>query len=512
MQPKHLLAPAALFVAAVAAQGCSSKTTFPDRPAGIVIDVTDTTRPNSPTDRIPIDFTEAGATTFTIDLKVVDLNGAVRTSFTGHDAWLRLSTNTGSIASVEGPGGPGDGSVIGANVHLDQGVARGVKVRVTGAFGNTRIVAQDLGYVPKPGGGGACADGEDNDRNGLADFPIDPNCLLLDDDSETSPTNSYGTSAPIYFAFARINQVQGPGSSPFVGRGVELQGNDPIRIFVSHLTKDGMYMVDTESDLGDHKPAYNALFVYNFNPPPEVHICDRVTRINGNISIFGGAIQMGTAAWSIQPWLNPVASGPCPLPDFIEVTNATSNILGEMQPLAGRLITIADPTVGEKFGRATAPGGEPAVGASNCDLNGDGIAGCNPARPGFRTDEDQCCATCDADIECTEWNDFKELQHVKIFFGPPTAAKGTLFAKFSYVPGFDVLSQTGPSKLARIRGTMSTFVASQVGRQVGRPDFTIEPRCGDDVIYVGQNPDKIRDVTSACVCYRDAPDSECIYP
>jgi len=285
---------------------------------------------------------------------------------------------------------------------------------------------------------------------------------------------------------------------------VEIPGQDPIHMVVTDVTKDGMYITDLEDDYpAPHTPAFNSVFIYNFNPPPGIFICDRITRLNGNVSIFVGSIQIGTAAWSVDPWLNPTDSGPCTVPDFFEVTDAIAGINAQMQPLQGRLIKIENPTLGPKFGQKVAPGGVPQIGASNCDLNGDGIAGCVASKPGYSAAEDACCSTCAADPDCTEWNDYTANAQVKIKFGD---ADATLYAKFSAVADFNPLDYVGPGMFKELRGAMSTFILPSP-----LPSYAIEPRCGDDVVLATEDPSQIRDVQHACVCNRTDQYAECIF-
>ena len=482
---------------AVAAPGCGTKSFVEDKPAEIKVILANPAEAGSNTTRYPISFVQADAKSFTIDLKMVNLDGSTRTTF---DNWVRLSVQPGEIVETLGP----LGQVLGPNVLLQGGEAKGIKIRLSDSYGNTRIVAQDVGYIPAPASGvSQCSDGKDNDGNGFADYPVDPNCLFLTDDSEAPFTNAYGVSDTIYYAFPRIHDVQGRGTTPFSGKQVEIPGVDPVHMYVSHITKDGMFIVDAEDDLPAHDPTFNAIFVYNFNPPPEIHICDRITRLNGNVSIFGGSVQVGTAAWSKEPWLNPAASGDCPLPDFTEVTDRFSGITQTMQGLQGRLVKIKDPVIGTHFGKALAPGGIPTDGASNCDLNGDGIAGCIASKGGFRDDENACCGTCNLDPNCTEYNDYLARGHLKVRFG---AADGTLYALFSQVANFDPTQFLGPGKFSEIRGSITTFTLPSP-----LPSFTVQARCIDDVILTSQSPDTIRDVAHACVCYRAAADTECTY-
>ncbi len=164
----------------------------------------------APDKRVPITFDYSAAAEFTVDLAMRNYDGSVRTSFTGPNAWVRLSfAPAGKVVESSGPKGKDDPDVAGSNVHLTNGEAKGIKIRVVGAYGDTRLVAEDVGFAPTtPGKLSACSNGVDDDSNGYADWPNDPNCLFLNDDSEAPFDRRSGMSAPLYFANPMIHDVQ----------------------------------------------------------------------------------------------------------------------------------------------------------------------------------------------------------------------------------------------------------------------------------------------------------------
>ncbi len=105
--------------------------------------------------------------------------GEVTTDFNG---FVRLSVEPGAVDSVEAPGASG------RNVLLSGGTASGTVI-VEAVYGPARLWADDIGYVPTPPCKIAqCADGIDNNHNGLIDFPADPGCAFPDDDTEDGGT------------------------------------------------------------------------------------------------------------------------------------------------------------------------------------------------------------------------------------------------------------------------------------------------------------------------------------
>jgi hypothetical protein len=483
----------------LAAASCSGgKTEFPDKP--LDIEVTITAGPASARDkRVPITFDYSAAAEFTVDLKMRNYDGSVRTSFTGREAWVRLSfAPAGKIVESAGPAGKDDPNVAGPNVHLVNGEAKGIKIKVVGAYGDTRLIAEDVGFVPgDPGNLTVCSNGADDDANGYADWPNDPNCLYLNDDSEAPFDAAFGTSGPVYFANPTIFDVQNGTASPFLARQVDLQAEAPNRLVVTSIASNGMYVTDIGETRGS-----NSIFVFTFSAPFGIQACDTLTRLSGNVSDFFGGTQLGTPGFSPKRWIDPVKSGPCPIPDFKPIDGSISGIIENMEALESSLVSVKDPIIGTHFGKEKVPvvdgRPEPADGRSNCDLNGDGIVGFNRSKGGFSELEKACNDACTADPDCTEWNNFLSFSNVKIKFAP---GDGTVFFSPSAIPGFDVAKYVGPGKLAEVRGILTNFVGPT-------PPYTVEPRCSDDVIPVGTPATSIKDARTACVRNRIGVDAE----
>lgn len=494
---KVLLFGARALVLAAASCG-GGKTELPDKPRDI--EVTLVAGPPSARDkRVPITFDYSAASEFTVDLKMRNYDGSTRTSFTGPNAWVRLSfAPAGKIVESAGPKGKDDPDVAGANVHLTNGEAKGIKIRVIGAYGDTRLVAEDVGFVPAdPGKLSACSNGRDDDDNGYADWPNDPNCLYLNDDSEAPFDAAFGTSPPIYFAKPTIYDVQYGTATPFLAKQVDLQADDPSHLVVTAVTNQGMYVTDVNDTRGS-----NAIFVFTFSAPYGVQACDTLTRLSGNVSDFFGGTQLGTPGYTSKWWIDPSKSGPCPIPDFKPIDGSTSGFVDQMEALESSLVSVKDPIIGTHFGKPKVDlvDGKPVPsdGKSNCDLNGDGIVGFNSNKGGFNELEKACNDACTADPDCTEWNNYLSFANVKIKFAP---GDGTLFFSPSAIPGFDVMKYVGPGKLAEVRGVLTNFVGPT-------PPYTVEPRCVDDVIPVGKPASEIKDARTACVRNRIGVDAE----
>jgi hypothetical protein len=176
----------------------------------------------SATDRLPLSFTTTQ--TFTIDITAQKADGTTDATFNGY---VRLSIVPGTVVSVSSPaGGP---TTEGRNVQLQQGVASNVQVTVVSAFGDARIWVEDLGYEPADPLGNPppeCANGIDDNHNGLIDYPADPGCYFADDNTEDGGTFATGVSETIYFIYPRIADVrgvsQGGGATSFPNQQVQM--------------------------------------------------------------------------------------------------------------------------------------------------------------------------------------------------------------------------------------------------------------------------------------------------
>jgi hypothetical protein len=189
-----LVCKAATALALVAASALSCNSGFPTQHANSLLELKLTGgTPGSATALIPLNFTDPD--TYTFDVTALDGEGNIDTSFNGY---VRLSSHPGSVSTLTG------NNTEGRNVLLKNGVAKSVGVEILGAYGNTHIWAEDIGYAPAdpiPEGGAPnpqCSDGIDNNNNGLIDFPADPGCAYANDNSEDGGSFSTGISEIIF--------------------------------------------------------------------------------------------------------------------------------------------------------------------------------------------------------------------------------------------------------------------------------------------------------------------------
>lgn len=482
---------------------------------------------------------------FKLQVEALDVDGKRDETF---NRFVRLSILPGTIVSVTSPPeGEGVGVAEGRNVLLVNGYAEGHVVHVTGAFGPTRIVVEDIGYQPgdpvgdrKP----SCADGIDNDGNGLIDFPADPGCAFSNDDTEAKATFAAGVSAPLNFVLPTLADAQGCPSkaasdlglcagTPFGQEGitVETRPERGANVIVTRVSTQGMYVSDIEQELdGDGNPildeegfpVYRAkssgsLFVFNFGLPAGVLVCDRVTQLSGTMDEFFGYTEMTFPSFEVEPFdtrdeaITPNKECRVPEPFIIEAAAASDD--GRLEPSEGGLVRVHNAHVPMHFGalpavrevadtqNACSQGRgvrfRPGPGASNCDLDRSGSLDFSPG-----SEEAICSCYCYADPECSEWSAYRGRSNYRIVLG--SAPDQTIQVNTAAIAGFDPVTASlaavqaserlGKPVVAKIRsvtGTLANFSG-------GNLNWTIEARCAADLVLCPDNPPECVDRPDDC--------------
>ncbi|MCC6646464.1 MAG: hypothetical protein IT374_12945 [Polyangiaceae bacterium] len=470
---------------------------------------------------------------FKMDLVARDAAGQVDTTFNGA---LRVTVRPGTVIRVTGD------AASGRNVRLTNGVATGQLVEVSGTFGPTRIGVEDVGFVPEdatdaePG----CANGRDDDGDGLVDYPADPGCAYANDDTETVGTGVVGVSAPIWFAYPSAPDVQGWGTAtPFAGESVvvETRPERGANLIVTRIASGGMFASDLQKDASGAwvpKP-YGGLYVFNFSVPPGVRVCDRVTYLSGTMSEFFGYTELSFPSYSVHPWDTSV-DGPCQVPEphvigngdvkdallepfeagFVRVSGAhVGGKLGSGMPVETRWQPVdpTDPKEQNPCGRIANTTTDVkyafSADATNCDFDGSGSID-------FTKDvaEATCSCWCYQDPECTQYDTFRARGAFRLVLGPSPA--DTLQVNAGAVTGFSPLALRGKT-LPHVQGTLANFSG-------GNLNWTIEVRCGDDIVECAAGDDaclscvpgaacqaampKPPDTQTACVKLRTASDDD----
>jgi hypothetical protein len=398
-----------------------------------------------PTDAVAIEF----------DVQALDKDGAPAPDFAG---FVRISAVPGSVVEVQGD------RAQGRNVLLLDGIAENQTAQVRSARGPTRLWAEDIGYVPEdPGLPPRCADGQDNDGDGLVDYPNDPGCAFANDNSETGGTYAAGVSDPVRFALPRIADVQGLGAvTPYPLEQVTIQTAQPANLIVSRISKDGFYFSDTTETRG-----YGHGFAYTFNTPPGVRVCDRVSALAATATEFFGFTELNSPSFAVHAWHFPTQTdygdGPCQLPEPAEIPPDSSDDDVLLEQLESGLVRVRDLTVGAFFGALPAAG-KFTADSSNCDINGNGVIDFTDGA------ESACANACAAEPECVEWTGYASRGNWRAVL--PSGK--TIQVNTGTVTGFSPRDMRG-KPIQSVTGTLRNFSG-------GSLNWTIETRCGDDLV------------------------------
>ncbi len=444
----------------------------------------------------------------TITVRAFNENGVEDTSF---DGWARVSIKPGSLADIWSA----SSEIRGRNVHLVKGVAEGVRVAFEGAFGNSRIWVEDIGYVPvdptrspPP----ACANGLDDDGNGFVDYPTDPGCAFANDDTESSGSRGSGVSAALRYALPRVADVRGvesggaatayPKRQVFVDTGWRPRAASFVHnVVVTRIAGDGFYVTDIDDPRG-----YGSIYAFTFSSPPGLRVCDRLYTLTGTAVDFYGFTELGFPTFSAEYWIpkthddgSPNPKGrECLIPEPYSFTPedlaaTAAPVRFKNQSGLVRLETTATQAlrVGKYLGsgKPAAPGYLPSADATNCDINGDGTIDY------YTEPEKTCSAACDADVDCTEYLNFRLRRTFQLVLVPggDEARKTGIQGDSSTAGYFDPLPAKG-SPLRSFSGTLRYFS--------GGSQFTVETRCDDDLIVdLTRAP-----ISSSVACVRPRPD------
>lgn len=452
---------------------------------------------------------------FTVKVTMLRLDGSIDSDF---DGYVRIGVKPGNVQSISGPG------TDGRNVRLKAGVSEAIVVNVVSAFGETRIIADDLGHIPAdpldPKKKPACSDGIDNDGDGAVDA-ADFGCAFPNDDSEESGTNVAGASEPIFFELPRIKDVRGihqggaitayPQQQIQVDTGYDSDTDKyKFTTVVTRISSDGFYVTDLE---GQRTEGFSSVFAFNFNAPPEMRVCDRLTSLGGTAVDFFGFTEISFPTWTLEAWSPKKGACPVPEPAILGVDQIGQNqVLVQNIASMVRVQTEGDveTRVAAHFGAKDMPTAKNADGkdvldpvtgdpvytpgddASNCDLNKDG-------KIDFEKNPEKACANaCEADPECSEWSDFAGRSTFNfVVHDKARDVKQRIQGDGSVSAAFSAVALRG-KPLRAFTGTLKYFS--------GGAQYTIEARCAADIVVDLKDTPKSSQV--ACIPARTDTDSD----
>jgi hypothetical protein len=474
--------------------------------------------------RLPISLT--APRTFHLTIQAQQKNGATDTTF---DRYVRIHVEPGNVAEVRAA------AVAGRNVKLAGGLADNVEVDVVGAFGDTRIWAEDVGYSPastSSAAAPACSDGVDNDGDNLIDFPSDPGCFAANDDTEDAGSYAAGISPTIFFAKPRVSDVQGAQSGgtvpPFKGLEIFLDTGwhapqpsptDPnvltaerfdFNLVVTRISSSGFFATDTDVNSPYRAAAaasarsrdpgfpFSSVYAFTFSAPGGMRVCDRIRTLNGTATDFYGNVQMSSPSYVVEAWDK--TKRPCLVPEpFVllpkDLDKNDLTVLARNKSALVRVITAGDVavSVSAHFGRnnPAGPDYKPTEDASNCDFDGDGQVEFSAT---VNAAEAACARACDADAECTEFSNFVARGTFVLVVRQGATARKMQANAFA-APSFKARDLRG-KPIKSFSGTLNYFS--------GGSQYTIEARCDDDAIIDPTAEPKASDV--ACVRPRSLDD------
>lgn len=431
----------------------------------------------------PIPF--GGSREVTVRIEGRDRNNNVAEQFNG---FVNIAVTPAVLESVSaGPSVP----VAGRTVQLTNGVADGVRVRFVRGYGEVRVWVEEAGYDPVDPGDPMpplCANGLDDDGDGLVDFPADYGCNAPNDDSERGGSYALGASEAIYVDSPTVDDVNGPGgSSPLINERVSITKGTLI---VTRISPAGFWVTDTArtmcsdpSNPGAMRRCSNSLFSFNFRLPEGMRPCDRLEVLQGTVQEFTGTTQFAQPAWDIPAqglWIDEATSGRCPIPEPVEIRAtelADSQTLWE--PLENGLVRANGVRLSTNIGpahpncQANGSGCTFAPATSNCDFNDDGRVDFDDAREGG------CANTCQQTIGCSEWSNWSRFGQIAVDFsvGQMAGVQRLNIAPRTAISDFDPLRPP-------FTATTNLVVTGTI-KQVG-PNWIIEPRCGQDLVLEGR--------------------------
>jgi hypothetical protein len=436
--------------------------------------------------------------TYLLSVEAILPSGERDTTYNGY---ARASVLPGTVLALEGNHSDG------RNVQLTNGYVEGQKVHIVGTFGPTHLIVEDLGYQPgdptNPAKPPACADGIDNDGDGLTDFPADPGCAFSNDDSETPGTFASGASPALNYALPLVAEAEGFASgTPFSEEGVVIETNAPRASVIVHRVSGGGFYVTDVNEVADatgklHGEAkeFGSLFVFNFGPPDGLNVCDRITYLSGTMDEFFGYTEMNFPSYSVKPWdprpKDKGGDGPCLVPEPRELTADEVGNDNVMEKYEAGLVRIRGARVAAHFGPdkptlltgpdAAVPPGfacqppDPksprkyafTATGSNCDFDGSGSVDFTAG-----SEENLCACFCYQDPDCSEYSEFQGRSSFRMVLGSTPAS--TIKVNSSPIQGFDPRQNRG-KVLGSVTGTAANFSG-------GSLNWTIEMRCADDLV------------------------------
>lgn len=418
----------------------------------------------------------------------------------GFDGFVQVEMVPGDVMSLTSE----TNEVLRTNIRVTAGAQAQAVLEVEGAYGEARVWVEDVGLDPDPLQNAACDDGQDNDGDGLVDYPQDPGCFLRNDGSEEPGTHAVGVSDPIHYQNPRLADVQGCKLVPDLER--QSVRVDRGTMWVTAVTPNGFYVSDSAYIEGACDTStgcceggrYSHIYAFNFNTPYNMRVCDRLAVVSGIVGDFYGFTELNFPSWEHadvnpeEPGVQllrdePDQIGPsqCELPNF-EITSDMLTSRRVMETYEAALVYIENATLPRYW--------------VDCDYNGNGEVGYSDATDeltrgidipenhpafelGFCERDAEYCSEMACNNGCEDHPEgCAELTNFREFGQYPLLLNGVrvLVVTGANVPQFNPVarSRAGQYRIDRLMGTLKEFAP------LANP-WIIEPRCRQDIRIAG---------------------------
>ncbi len=411
---------------------------------------------------------------FTVRLRVEALN-EFRQVATGFNHSIIISTTPGGMFIPGGPGVkllPDNRRVL--IVTMNQGVWEG-DVTFRCAFGEARILAEDMGYEPSPNAATAAC----------ANIYPSRGCFAPDDDNPNPGSGAIGASDALHFFNPRLRDIQHPwdeslitnnsrdrDASPLEGFRVTVDGDpftgnpdcapDERRLVVTAISLNGFNVTDVCSP---GYPDYAHMYVYNFNTPEDLSRGDCLVWLQGAVAEFQGFTELKNPLWEVDrckpgDGFCTVGQPKCvsQVPDPITITPDMLGSLVGMERIESALVEVTDVVSSHEF--------------RVCDANGDGVIDYNI--PQERT----CKFNCGDEVGCV----VKEDYDIYFTWTVDTGGREVGVVTKGLVPFDPEAAENLGRPIHKVRGLLKHL-------NFGAPAWIILPRDARDVCLTADNCD-----------------------
>lgn len=336
------------------------------------------------------------------------------------------------------------------NVLLKKGKGSQIKTYIAQAVRESHLWVEDLGTGIADGNYGACANGLDDDQDGLIDL-ADPDCEDRLDPKEAPASYATGLSPTLFFESPRIWNIQYTdqiASSPLAGQDITV---DRGSLVITNVTGSGFFVTDVDDQqetTSEGAPGFfNSFFIYTFSTPVGVYYGDNLCAFSGGVVEYQGNTQMTFPSFEVYDpetgcRTRDDVDGSVKVPDPVDVTDLLvaedpeskdyrDQLMANgaaLEPFESSLIQLTDVKLSTRY--------------LSCDADEDGEYPLN-------SDDDKCRDLCQADSMCTQLESFFKYAQLAAWVDLEAVVATPGAGKKIYV-GLDMLKDKIPLKIPYI--------------------------------------------------------------